>query len=242
MDADGHIVEVNQRDREDVRLQRPTTWSGEDLAELIIPPALREPHRRGLDRYVETGHGRMVGHPLELPAMRADGSEFPVEIAITRPQLGGPPLFTGYMRDITERRRDEQELRDLARRAGGAPARRDRRRGRGRPRSASSRSRPRRSAGCSAPPPRTWSGSRTTARRPSRARWSAPGTQAVPTGTKLALDSPTAAARIRATGRPARVEDFSTHGRDGRRAAAPASASPPRSARRSRCPAGSGAR
>ena len=56
----------------------------------------------------------MVGHPDELPAMRADGSEFPVEIAITRPRLAGPPLFTGFLRDVTERKRDEQALRSLA--------------------------------------------------------------------------------------------------------------------------------
>ena len=47
--------------------------------------------------------------------MRADGSEFPVEIAITRPRLPGPPLFTGFLRDVTERRRDEQALRSLPR-------------------------------------------------------------------------------------------------------------------------------
>jgi signal transduction histidine kinase len=46
--------------------------------------------------------------------MRKDGSEFPVEIAITRPALPGPPLFTGYVRDITDRKRSEQALRALA--------------------------------------------------------------------------------------------------------------------------------
>jgi hypothetical protein len=46
--------------------------------------------------------------------MRADGSEFPVEIAITRPQVAGPPLFTGYLRDAAERKRHEQALRSLA--------------------------------------------------------------------------------------------------------------------------------
>jgi signal transduction histidine kinase len=86
---------------------------GRDLAELMIPPFLREEHRRGLERYVTTGQGRMVGHPTELPAMRADGSEFPVEIAIARHHLPGPPLFTGYLRDVTERKRDEEALRSL---------------------------------------------------------------------------------------------------------------------------------
>ena len=113
MDAAGDIVEVN-RATEKMFGYKAEDMVGRDLAELIIPPALREPHRHGLDRYLRTGRGRMVDHPLELPAMRADGSEFPAEIGITRPQLGGPPVFTGYIRDITQRRRDEQELRDLA--------------------------------------------------------------------------------------------------------------------------------
>jgi PAS domain S-box-containing protein len=113
MDADGRVVEVNQA-TERTFGYAATDMVGCDLAELIIPPSLREPHRRGLERYVTTGRGRMVGHPVELPAMRADGSEFPVEIAITRPQLPGAPLFTGYLRDATERKRDEAALRSLA--------------------------------------------------------------------------------------------------------------------------------
>ena len=83
MDAAGDIVEVN-RATEKMFGYRAEDMVGRDLAELIIPPALREPHRHGLDRYLRTGRGRMVDHPLELPAMRADGSEFPAEIGITR--------------------------------------------------------------------------------------------------------------------------------------------------------------
>ena len=112
MDAAGNVVEVNQA-TERMFGYVASDMVGRDLAELIIPPELREPHRRGVERYVATGQSRMVGHPVELPAMRADGSEFPVEIAITRPRLSGPPLFTGFLRDVTERRRDEQELRAL---------------------------------------------------------------------------------------------------------------------------------
>ena len=75
MDADGRIVEVNSA-AEEMFGYTADQMVGNDLAELIIPPHLREPHRRGLERYVATGTGRMVGHPVELPAMRADGSEF----------------------------------------------------------------------------------------------------------------------------------------------------------------------
>ena len=46
--------------------------------------------------------------------MRKDGTEFPVELAVTRPDLPGPPLFCGYIRDVTERRAAEHALRRLA--------------------------------------------------------------------------------------------------------------------------------
>src|SRR5687768_10220353 len=93
MDSEGRVVEVNHA-AEEMFGYTAEEMVGRELAELIIPPHLREPHRRGVERYVATGEGRMVGHPVELPAMRSDGSEFPVEIAISRPDLPGPPLFT----------------------------------------------------------------------------------------------------------------------------------------------------
>ena len=152
----------------------------------------------------------MVDHPLELPAMRADGSEFPAEIGITRPQLSGPPLFTGHIRDITQRRRDEQELRDLAaeqaalRRVAVVVA------GEHDPQRvfAVATEEVARLLGAATSNmvrfeddgTATVEGALERARRRRRSR----------PGRRLSLDSPTAAARIRATGRPARVEDFST--------------------------------
>jgi PAS domain S-box-containing protein len=114
MDGSGNIVEVN------AATERTFGYSaeelvGRELAEVMIPPgALREGHRRGLRDYMDTGASRIVGHPVELMAMRADGSTFPVELAVTRPDLPGPPLFCGYVRDVTERRRAEQALQSLA--------------------------------------------------------------------------------------------------------------------------------
>jgi PAS domain S-box-containing protein len=83
---------------------------GQDLAEKIVPPALREAHRRGLARYLETGQDTILDRRIELPAMRADGTEFPVELAVTRTGLPGEAAFTAHVRDITDRQRAEQEL------------------------------------------------------------------------------------------------------------------------------------
>ncbi len=83
---------------------------GRDLAETIVPPALREAHRRGLARYLETGQASILNRRIEMPAMRADGTEFPVELSVTRTGLPGQVAFTGYLRDITDRQRAAQEL------------------------------------------------------------------------------------------------------------------------------------
>ena len=84
---------------------------GREMAELVVPPHLRERHRAGFARYVETGEGTMLGRRIEITGMRADGEEFPVELTITRIDLPGEPMFTGYLRDITDRKQAEAELR-----------------------------------------------------------------------------------------------------------------------------------
>jgi PAS domain S-box-containing protein len=83
---------------------------GRELAEVIVPPSLREAHRRGFARYLATREPRMLDRRIELAAMRADGTEFPAEVTVTRTGLAGEPTFTGYLRDITERQRAQQEL------------------------------------------------------------------------------------------------------------------------------------
>jgi len=213
MDGDGNVVEVN-RAAERMFGYTADEIVGKDLAELIIPPALREPHRRGLQRHVETGRGRMLGHPVELPAMRADRTEFPVEIAITRPERTGPPLFTGYIRDVTRRQRNEQELRDLAeqqaalRRVATAVA---------------GEHDPERVFAVATEEVGRLLGASTSnmvrfeedGTATVTGAWSEGGVESVRPGTKLALDGPTAATRIRATRRPARVDDFTAlPGRD----------------------------
>ncbi len=84
--------------------------TGRELAELVVPPSLREAHRQGFARYLATGQPRILDQRIEITAMRADGSEFPAELTVTHTGLPGTPAFTGYVRDITERQRAEQQL------------------------------------------------------------------------------------------------------------------------------------
>jgi PAS domain S-box-containing protein len=110
MDHRGRVVEFNPA------AERTFGYSseaavGREMAELIVPPDLRERHRRGLARLLEGGTPRVLDRRFEIEAMRSDGTRFPVELAITRIDVPGPPIFTGYLRDITERRWAEAELR-----------------------------------------------------------------------------------------------------------------------------------
>jgi len=110
IDHEGCITEFNPAAERTFGHRRDDVV-GKQLADVIIPSSLREKHRRGLARYLATGEERMLGRRVEVTAVRADGSEFPAELAITRIPLEGPPSFTGYLRDITDRKRSEEELR-----------------------------------------------------------------------------------------------------------------------------------
>src|SRR5580698_2447211 len=110
IDHEGCITEFNLAAEHTFGYRRDEVL-GMPLANVIIPLSLREKHREGFAHYLATEEARVLGKRIETTAVRADGSEFPVELAISRIKLEGPPAFTGYLRDITERKRAEQELR-----------------------------------------------------------------------------------------------------------------------------------
>jgi len=83
---------------------------GQSLPELIIPPSLRDAHRGGMNKYLETGIGPVLDKRIEVPAIRRGGEEFPVELAVTRIQGEETPFFTAYLRDITARKQAEHDL------------------------------------------------------------------------------------------------------------------------------------
>jgi PAS domain S-box-containing protein len=111
-DHEGRITEFNPRAQETFGYTQAEVV-GKELAQTIIPPAFREDHRRGLAHYLATGEGPVLGKRIEVTAMRADGSEIPVELAINATHLKGQPMFTAYLRDITERNQAEDEIRQL---------------------------------------------------------------------------------------------------------------------------------
>jgi PAS domain S-box-containing protein len=112
MDDTGRIREFNPA-AEQIFGHRRDEVLGRDLADVIIPPSWRERHRRGLAHYLATGEATILDTRVEVTALHASGSEFPAELAISRIQLDGPPVFTAYLRDIGARKRAEEEQQRL---------------------------------------------------------------------------------------------------------------------------------
>ena len=109
IDHQGHILEFNPA-AEEIFGYTKSDALGKEMAELIIPPSLREQHRLGMIRYLSTGEEKVLGRRIEITGMRADGTEFPVELAINRMIGEEPPVFTGFIRDISKRKLIEETL------------------------------------------------------------------------------------------------------------------------------------
>jgi PAS domain S-box-containing protein len=108
MDATGLVTFWNPR------AEQIFGWSREEaigrpVAELIIPPRLRAEHRAGLVHYLRTGTGPLLDRRVEMSALRRDGSEVPVELALVAVREGDYHTFSAFVRDITERKRAEAE-------------------------------------------------------------------------------------------------------------------------------------
>ena len=122
IDADGRVIEFNPA-AESLFGYSQAEAIGTEMAELIIPPNLQDKYRMGIAHYFSTGEGPVLNQRLEMPARRKDGSEVFVELAVTRSFGSDRPLFTGFVRDISQEREAEKrtyrlmtELREADRR------------------------------------------------------------------------------------------------------------------------------
>jgi len=112
MDSEGVIREFNPAAEACFGFARDDVL-GRPLADMLIPARFRERHRQGMLRYLDTGEGPFLGKRVEVTAQRADGTEFPGELAIAVAKEPGGQFFVGYLRDITERKRAETERAQL---------------------------------------------------------------------------------------------------------------------------------
>jgi diguanylate cyclase (GGDEF)-like protein/PAS domain S-box-containing protein len=109
-DSAGRIVYFN-RQAERLFGYQTSEAVGAPLA-LLMPPRYRAAHRSGLARLLTAGDARIVGTTVELVGRRRDGTEFPLELSLGSWRGAGQTFFTGIIRDITERKQAEAELRE----------------------------------------------------------------------------------------------------------------------------------
>jgi PAS domain S-box-containing protein len=109
----GEIIEFNPQAERTFLYNREQVL-GRLMVELIIPPDLRETHYQSFEHHLAKGKSSTLGKRIELTAMRSDGSEFPVELSLTSINTMSGPIFTAYIRDLTEQKQQE-EMRERSR-------------------------------------------------------------------------------------------------------------------------------
>ena len=110
MDESGTISDWNSQ------AEKIFGWSrgealGRSLGELIIPEIHRAAHKSGLQRFLRTGEGSVLGRRLEIEARRRDGKEIKVELSITALQRRNGVVFNGFVRDLTDKIAAEDRIR-----------------------------------------------------------------------------------------------------------------------------------
>jgi PAS domain S-box-containing protein len=111
VDGDGRVTAWNSA-ATTVFGYGPEDAMGADLADLVIPPETREAHRAGIARVVSGGESRLLGQRVEVEARHADGHHFRAELTLWAGSRAGAPSFNAFVRDVTERTRQQEEVAD----------------------------------------------------------------------------------------------------------------------------------
>jgi len=111
MDMDGIITDWNPQ------AEKTFGWAGDkaigrELAETIIPEALREAHKKGLKHYLASGEGPILNQHIEITALHRDGHAIPVELSIVAVKEEGSSSFNAFIRDISKRAKAQEELKE----------------------------------------------------------------------------------------------------------------------------------
>jgi PAS domain S-box-containing protein len=109
MDEGGGILLANPA-TERIFGYDPVELIGKPLT-VLMPEFMRKLHETGFRRYLETGERHLNWQGTEVTALRKNGQEFPVEVSFGEMISNGHRVFTGFIRDISEKKRDEDELR-----------------------------------------------------------------------------------------------------------------------------------
>ncbi|WP_144209645.1 hybrid sensor histidine kinase/response regulator [Shewanella donghaensis] len=110
IDISGRVVEFNAAAVKLFGYEREEAL-GEMLEDLIIPDGFHKAHKNGMDHHRRTGEGPVLNNRIEVPAHNKAGEEFPVELRVIPIQLGDEMFFTAFLRNISEQKSREEELR-----------------------------------------------------------------------------------------------------------------------------------
>jgi PAS domain S-box-containing protein len=110
IDESGVIVLANPATKR-IFGYNPEELIGKSLT-VLMPGAMRGLHERGFKRYLESGAKHLNWQGTEMTALRANGEEFPVEVSFGEMMTDERKVFTGFIRDISEKKRAEEELRN----------------------------------------------------------------------------------------------------------------------------------
>lgn len=108
-DALGVIVYVNKKSEEMFGYE-PETLVGRPLT-LLMPERFHQAHLDGFGRFLRTGEAHVIGQSVELAGVRSNGAEFPLELSLATWDTSEGTFFTGIIRDITERRKNDEAVR-----------------------------------------------------------------------------------------------------------------------------------
>ncbi len=83
---------------------------GKNMGDFIVPPQHRAAHARGMKHFLRTGEGPVLNKRIEITGFDKGGREFPIELSISPIKMDGKYFFSGFIRDITDRKKAEQDL------------------------------------------------------------------------------------------------------------------------------------
>ena len=112
MDTNGAVTLWNPQ-AENIFGWKEEEMIGKSMADYIIPQQYRQRHQAGINRYLQTGQGAILNKLIQITALNHHNKEFPVELTIIPIKQVGTEIFCAFIRDITERKHNEEALREL---------------------------------------------------------------------------------------------------------------------------------
>ncbi|WP_076593443.1 diguanylate cyclase domain-containing protein [Herminiimonas arsenitoxidans] len=113
MDQNGIIVDWNEQAEHLLGWTRREAI-GQNLSEMVVPPAMREDYAQDLQHFIATGESNIINQRIEVTALRRDGVEFPIELAVACVPRRDGYLFIAFLHDITERKLLQASLMGMA--------------------------------------------------------------------------------------------------------------------------------